>query len=203
MSILTINYTNMARPSLKAQRRKQIIDAAMSCVARHGIGGLTLDKVAENAGIARPLIRHNIGNREQLVIAITQHFVESSSNQMNMLKAQVSEDSPLTSAIKYLFDNKSSDTTLMLVAEALIAESANNREIAKVMHNWLMGFVNSLELLAQKEFPDSTKEMRSIVATGMTGIYFTVDSMTPIAGLSEFTDASKKAALLLLDQIEQ
>lgn len=191
----------MARPNLKAQRREQIINAAMSCVAQHGVSGLTLDKVAKIAGVARPLIRHNVGNREQLVDAVTQHFIESSNEKMNQLTDHLPEGFPLTATIDYLFETNKSDIMLMLVAEALIAESTNDQKIAKVMHNWLIGFVKSLEVLAIQEFPEATKERCSIVATGITGIYFTVDSMTPIGGLSEFTGISKKAALMLLDQL--
>ena len=55
----------MARPSVKEERREQILTAYEQCVARYGVEGATLDKVAEEAGLARPLIRHNIGNREE------------------------------------------------------------------------------------------------------------------------------------------
>ncbi len=191
----------MPRPSLKTQRREQIIDAAMSCVAQHGISGLTLERVAEIAGIARPLIRHNVGNREQLVEAVTNHFIESSNEKMNAMIHHQSEKLTLTTTINYLFDVENSDTRLMLVAEALIAESANDKRVAQVIRQWLSDFVERLEVLASKEFPEASKEMCSTVATGITGIYFTVDSMKPIGGLSEFTNASKKAALMLLDQL--
>jgi len=191
----------MPRPSLKAQRRAQIISAAMSCVAKYGMSGLTLDKVAETAEIARPLIRHNVGNREQLVEAVTQQFIESSNQKMDELQEHLPDETPLTTAVDYLFDIKSTDTTLMLVAEALIAESANDKTIEKMMQRWLVDFVKSLQKLAKKEFPTMTEKKCLIVATGITGIYFTVDSMTPISGLSEFAGVSKKAALLLLEQL--
>ena len=191
----------MPRPSLKAQRREQIINAAMNCVAKYGVSGLTLEKVAESANIARPLIRHNVGNREELIEAVTQHFIDLSSQKMNLLQEHLPQKNPFSSIVDYLFDTNSSDTTLMLVAEALIAESANDTEIEKVMQRWLLNFIKELEGLAALEFPDTTKAQRSIVATGVTGIYFTVDSMTPIDGLVEFNNASKEAALMLLNQL--
>lgn len=191
----------MARPSLKNQRREQIINAAMQCVAHHGVSGLTLDKVAEIARLARPLIRHNVGNRQQLIQAVTQHFMASSSEKLNELKRYLPEDLPLTTAVDYLFDTKSSDTTLMLVAEALIAESAIDENIADVMRDWLMDFVENLKALIKQQFPETTKEKSAIVAAGITGIYFTVDSMTPISGLLDFTEHSKEAAFMLINQL--
>ncbi|MEM7358585.1 MAG: hypothetical protein AAF431_05790 [Pseudomonadota bacterium] len=191
----------MPRPSLKNQRREEIVNAAMTCVARYGVSGLTLDKVADIAGLARPLIRHNIGNREQLIEAVTEHFVASSADRMNELDAHLSRQSPLTTAIDYLYSGQRSDTTLMLVAEALIAESANSDQIATVMRNWLHDFVAQLSTLAAREFPAAGKEKCEIVATGLTGIYFTVDSLGPIRGLKDFNYNAKLSALALLDQL--
>ncbi|MEO1142890.1 MAG: TetR/AcrR family transcriptional regulator, partial [Pseudomonadota bacterium] len=61
----------MARPDIKESRREQIIDAFEFCVARYGVEGATLAKTAEQAGLARPLVRHNVGNRDDLVDALT------------------------------------------------------------------------------------------------------------------------------------
>ena len=44
----------MGRPSIKAERREQILDAYETCVARFGVGGASLEKIAETAGLARP-----------------------------------------------------------------------------------------------------------------------------------------------------
>lgn len=173
----------------------------MACVARYGISGLTLDKVAELARLARPLIRHNIGNRQQLIDAVTDHFIANSNAKMSELDGYLPEDAPLSAALDYLFETDNTDTTLMLVAEALIAESANSNRIAGVMRDWLENFVARLSALAAREFPAASQAQCSIVATGITGIYFTVDSMSPIYGLTEFSSNAKKSALLLLEQL--
>ena len=46
------------------RRRQEYLDAFEKCVARYGIEGATLAKIAEIAGLARPLVRHNVGNRD-------------------------------------------------------------------------------------------------------------------------------------------
>lgn len=192
----------MARPNLKTQRKEEIIDAAMICVAQYGISGLTLGKVAEIAQLARPLIRHNIGNREQLIEAVMERFITSSDEQMIDLTNRLNPRVPLSSLVDQLFDLKSSNTTLMLVAEALIAESANRSQIARLMRDWLAGFVNNLEAFAVTEFPNACKETRRTVVTGITGLYFSVDSMSPIGELEEFTSHSKNAAAILLKHLQ-
>jgi len=59
----------MARPSLAAERRDQILDALERCLRRRGLEGTTLDAVAREAGVQRPLIRHYFGNRDELLAA--------------------------------------------------------------------------------------------------------------------------------------
>jgi len=66
----------MGRRSLKAERREQILEAFEQCVAQHGLAGTTLDRVAEIAGLGRPAIRHNVGNRDALIRAALDRIVD-------------------------------------------------------------------------------------------------------------------------------
>ena len=59
----------MARPSLANTRREEILDALERCLARRGLEGTTLESVAAEAGVARPVIRHYFGNRDVLLKA--------------------------------------------------------------------------------------------------------------------------------------
>jgi len=68
----------MGRPSLKKERFEEILDAYEQCVARYGLAGATLEQVARQAGLARPLIRHHIGNRDDLVEALINRFINNS-----------------------------------------------------------------------------------------------------------------------------
>ena len=58
----------MARPSVAAERREQIIDATMSMIAEHGIRGATLDRIADSVGMSRGHVRHFVGNRDRLLL---------------------------------------------------------------------------------------------------------------------------------------
>ena len=66
----------MGRPKLDDVRRPQILDAFAACVARYGIDGSTLDRVAEEAGVTRALVRHYLGNRDEVVVALAEHVTD-------------------------------------------------------------------------------------------------------------------------------
>ena len=53
----------MARPRVTAERREEILAAFARCVARDGVEGASLQQVADEAGLARGLLRHHLGQR--------------------------------------------------------------------------------------------------------------------------------------------
>jgi AcrR family transcriptional regulator len=67
----------MGRPSLAGVRREQILDALERCLARDGLEGTTLEAVAAEAGVRRPVIRHYFGNRDALVAAALERAVRA------------------------------------------------------------------------------------------------------------------------------
>lgn len=60
----------MGRRSLAAERRQQVLEAASRCLARNGLAGTTLEKIAEESGLSRSHVRHYVGNRDDLLLAL-------------------------------------------------------------------------------------------------------------------------------------
>lgn len=193
----------MPRPSLKAERRSQILDAYEACVARYGVEGATLERIAEEAGIARALLRHNIGNREDLLAALMERFEAQSSSDMRETYAQLPANNRLPTLIDWLFDPRYVDDKQVLVSEALIAAAPQYPRIAKAMRGWINGFVNDLAALIADEYPAADKDLVQAIAAGLTGIYFNVESMAPLGKMTNVVVASKRAALLLIGGLEQ
>ena len=77
----------MPRPSVKDQRREEILTAFARCVALYGVEGATLEKIAAEAGIARPAVRHFVGNRDELVEALTAHVKKDYTEKVDQLFA--------------------------------------------------------------------------------------------------------------------
>ncbi len=60
----------MPRPSLGETRREEILAAFEACVVEKGLANTTLADVARAANQARPLVRHFIGNRRDMVACL-------------------------------------------------------------------------------------------------------------------------------------
>ncbi|MDX3193436.1 helix-turn-helix domain containing protein [Streptomyces sp. MN03-5084-2B] len=65
----------MGRPSKAPKRIDEVLDAFTRCVARYGLEGVTLQRVADEAGMARGHIRHYVGNRDELRELFAQRIV--------------------------------------------------------------------------------------------------------------------------------
>ncbi len=65
----------MARPSKAEERKEQILDAFERCVVETGLQGITLERVAKEAELPRSLVRHFVGNRDDMVEAVFERFM--------------------------------------------------------------------------------------------------------------------------------
>ena len=65
----------VGRPSKAPKRIDEVLDAFTRCVARYGLEGVTLQRVADEAGMARGHIRHYVGNRDELRELLAQRIV--------------------------------------------------------------------------------------------------------------------------------
>ncbi|MDA4847982.1 TetR/AcrR family transcriptional regulator [Hoeflea poritis] len=192
----------MGRPSIKAERTAEILNAYEQCVARFGIEGATLERVASQAGLARALIRHNVGNRDALFDALVERFFDVSEQRVVDLIAALPERDRAPVLIDILFDVRHGNDTHVLVAEALIAAAADRPALAKRMKNWIDDFVSAIAAVLRHSYPDAAQGRVTAVATGVTGIYFNVDSLAMLGGMTDLRRNSKEAALLLVCTLE-
>ncbi|MEM7327506.1 MAG: TetR/AcrR family transcriptional regulator [Pseudomonadota bacterium] len=193
----------MGRPSVKDERREQILRAYETCVARFGVEGASLEKIAEEAGLARPLIRHNVGNRDDLLAALVDRFLSRSERSVQRMIDALPDSRATETLIDWLFDPNYSDAQFVLVAEALIAASQEDPALATLMKRWTRDFIASLRSVLENEASNASSDDLDAVAAGVAGIYFNTDSLTPMGNMSDVRHASKRAALMLVASLER
>jgi AcrR family transcriptional regulator len=66
----------MGRKSLADERREEILAAFERCIGRYGLD-VSLEQIADEAGLQRPLIRHYIGNRDELVDQLIERIADA------------------------------------------------------------------------------------------------------------------------------
>lgn len=84
----------MPRKSLANERREQLLNAFERCIVKYGLEATSLEQVADEAGMTRSIIRHYIGNRDDLVGALVERRLRESAQ---LLEAKYTGLSPTDS----------------------------------------------------------------------------------------------------------
>ena len=114
----------MGRPSLKEQRSAEILDAFGRCVARYGVEGSTLERIAEEAGVKRTILRHYVGNRSDLISALSVRIEREFLSQTEQVFEMLPSTGRLDRLIDMLFDPANqTDSNDVAIAQALISAS--------------------------------------------------------------------------------
>ncbi len=191
----------MPRPSLKTERRAEILDAYGRCVARHGVEGATLEKTAEEAGLARALIRHNVGNKDDLLEAFLDRFLGDASRTTAELFESLPLDDRVETMIDWLFDTQHTDVQDVSVTNALITAATERPDLAERLRAWTSGFVSSIASELTDAYPDAAEDAIEAVATGIAAIFFNFDTQVPLGGTSRIRQSSETASRLLVSAL--
>jgi len=188
----------MPRPSKKAERTEQILQAFERCVARYGLDGSSLERIAEEAGLQRPLVRHFVGNRDALVQQLADRVIDRSDAQWQGFLAMLPAQQAIEPLLDGLFSDQSSDADFVLVIESLIFAAGRDAVLRDKMQGWLKRFVDSFAELLQREYPAASATDINAVAFGLLSIYFNLDSLAPLQMNSLYREDALSAARRLL-----
>lgn len=191
----------MGRPSVTAQRVEEILDAFEVCVARFGVEGATLEHVAQEAGLARALIRHHVGNKDELLTAMVQRFITRSDAITAAFFSGLPASDRADALVHGLFDARYNDPHLTKVVTALTLASSEHPELAGVMGRWTARFLGAIEAELTSAYPGATPTRVLAAAAGITGIYFNVDSLDALENSAALRASSLEAALMLLEAL--
>jgi AcrR family transcriptional regulator len=188
----------MGRPSLKAQRKNQILDAAESCILKFGLSGLTLEKIGLEANMARPLVRHNMGNRSEIIEALIDRFLVRSAGLTKEYVAHLGQTKPLTELVDLLFGPKYSNSDSIALGNALLVEASNTPEISEKMKAWSNNFIQQVLVVARRQFPKNDEDQLRDIVIGVCGLYFISESIQSSGDIDGFKDSSFRSAKLLI-----
>jgi TetR/AcrR family transcriptional regulator, transcriptional repressor of bet genes len=152
----------MGRPSVAAERRRQIIDAAVECMATHGVSGTTLERIADIAGMGRGHIRHFAGNRDELLIDAARVFffgekalAESDVPTLFEIAPLVPPDTDSTGALDYLFGEFAVPGSENAAAFAFVDAGRTIPAIHEIVQEAYRTIEHSLTVILAREFPDA------------------------------------------------
>ncbi len=193
----------MGRPSVQKQRKAEVLDAFLTCAARYGIEGATLERIAAEAGLKRPLIRHHLGNRDDMVKALAEHVLtEIEALTDGMAEALVDYPSA-KDFIDTLFSRESiTDPRLNIVFQSLAQASETYPGLRLELIRVMQKFYDMASEVMTQNYPKSSKADCQIVGQGIVGLYLTQDSLNPLNPPADWAYSAYFAALRLANTLE-
>lgn len=93
----------MARARIGDERRELILNAFESCVLRDGLAKTTLQKVADESGLPRSLVRYFIGNRADMVALLIDRMIERGESSLTSISGH-SQGASIGAMVDMMFD---------------------------------------------------------------------------------------------------
>ena len=192
----------MPRKSLKASRSEKILNAYADCIVRYGLEGATQEKIAEHAGVKRSILRHYLGNKADMLNALINHVTSKFDSQVQSFADELPTTNRLDTCLEWMFDSEySSDKNATLALEALTVCAYEHPYAREKLMDSTKQFIWLIENELIREFPNASSDRTFDAAIGITGIYFSIDSLTALQPPDEWWSASKRAAHMIVHSL--
>ena len=189
----------MGRPSMAAQRSTEILDAFERCVAQFGLGGSSLERIAEGAGMKRSILRHYVGNRDDLIIALGERVTGKYREQMAALSGLEDSDTRIRQLLDYLLPKQPIGTTEnLLVMESLIGGAREYDELQTMLREYINDLIAQVAKILRCEFPDAGPAECWSVSYGLISICFNHESLIPLDLPAKYRKGARDAATSLI-----
>ncbi len=194
----------MPRLSIKEQRAKEIISAFERCIARNGISGAQLEKIADESGIQRPALRHFVGNRDQLIYALTKSISEEYQQMMSTADKLLNKmgKSPEDLLVVIFMQTRLTTPERIIVIVNLYSIASRYPKVQKELSNWYLRFVKWVANRLAEYKPKASKQDLERVAVALVSMSFNFASLAPLGIRDNDYDDILEAATKLTNTLK-
>jgi AcrR family transcriptional regulator len=187
----------MGRPSMTAQRVEEILDALEVCIIEKGIQATSLENIADKAGFKRSILRHYIGNRDEIICALSARWSQLYAMQWNELLSWLPNDNRSESLIDAIFiigSKERVDNTI--IGEALFSEAKRlpsiKQDQEKIMTDFMKNFSDVLDI----DYPNADISDIELVSHGIYANYLLAESFLPLKLIDQIHKLKQSSKLL-------
>ncbi len=193
----------VGRPSNRDERYEQVMQALVRCVARFGLEGASLSQIADEAGLTRPLIRHHLGNREELITALKDYVLKGFQEQSDALVAYIPAGSSGEYLIDLLFSNTEGDSPdLVLAFAALTARAAEDESLRQACRESVLRFEKAIADILCGCYPAASRQSAEVAAHGIVALFLNVASLASLDMPDEWKKTARVLARRLLEDLK-
>lgn len=120
--------------AIQTERRRLLIDATMSAISEHGLSGLTLAKIASEAGLSAGSVNFHFDSKESLLLATLVHLAEEFEHSVDRAIAQApaTPEACLLALMEASLDPLITEPRKMAVWYAFSAEARSREDYQRI-----------------------------------------------------------------------
>jgi AcrR family transcriptional regulator len=162
----------VGRPSVRHERREQILAAVERCIVEYGIGGTTLGRVADAAGVPRSLIHHHLGTRKEMLRAAASRTIANVDRTVREGMAEGEGDgrSDLERSFEVMFGPRLQDRSISVVIDELTGAAVRDEYVRGLVSGMYGAFVAEFERALSDAFPDAPADRCRTVAHAIVAL---------------------------------
>jgi AcrR family transcriptional regulator len=189
----------MGRKSRADERREEILAAFERCIGRHGID-VPLEQIADEAGVKRSLIRHYLGNRDELVDQVIERIAGAYPRLVAAMLAAAPGRAADLLDVFFSADISASDWDAVILA---VVNTAQGRypQAKQRLAQMMVAIVGQVAAALAQPFPLATPAQRYEAAYGLICIAQTNDSLLWLGLNPGHTAMARASAARLLDAL--
>ena len=123
-----------ANKAIQIERRRLLIDATMSAISEHGMSGLTLAKIAKEAGLSAGSVNFHFDSKESLLLETLNYVAKEFEHGIDLAIAQSEEDpaAKLLALMEASLDSNVTEPRKMAVWYAFSAEARSRKDYQRI-----------------------------------------------------------------------
>lgn len=192
-------YRGQSPDTRQAQRRQQLLDAALDVIGERGFSSMTVKGVCQTAGLTERYFYESFDNRDALLAELYQTQTESLRRTMYraLEKPVTGADQFVRNGLGAFFDfvQHQPAAARLVLFEVL----AVNREIDQLYYRAMEDFATLIQQLAHRQqiakIPDPADE--GMVYAGLVGAVVQIAQRWVLGGYSQARGAVLESALLI------
>lgn len=187
----------MARPSMAGQRKEEILDALEQCILEKGIQATSLENIADTAKMKRTILRHYIGNRDDIICALSDRWTNNYTQQWQDLLSWMPTSNRVQALIDAIFSARTKEmTNNTIIGEALFSEAKRLVPIKEHQQQIMQEFITHLVTEFTSQYPETDDNTIELVAYGIYSNYLMSESLLPLGLFDEMYKLKQASSLL-------
>jgi len=186
---------------MAGQRREEILDALETCILDKGIQATSLENIADTAKMKRTILRHYIGNRDDIICALSDRWTNKYTQQWHELLTYLPTSNRSEALIESMFSYRGKDViNNTIIGEALFYEAKRLAPLKANQKQIMQEFVQNLINEFSSQYPTDNQQKIELVAYGVFSNYLMSESLLPLDMFDEIYKL-KQASILLISQL--